>query len=180
MIPMHRTSGPPRGPVNGLRLFRQGAMGVLLVMGASGSLLVRASAEPILVAGRGTATPGAPAPAGMHLTAPAPHGAGKRRGFEISGGVTGLFPGATRPVELTLTNRESLPITVVSVTTTVGNASARCSAAYVSVSAFSGHLTVAGDSSANLTVSASMAHSAPDSCQAAVFPFRYAGEATSP
>ena len=107
-------------------------------------------------------------------------GVKSRPPFSIAGGLTGLYPGLTAPLVLTLSNPGQTQITVTSVTTSVGDASASCPAADVSVSAFSGRLVVPAHGSAALTVSATMAHTAPDACQGAVFPFTYTGQATGP
>lgn len=107
-------------------------------------------------------------------------GTKSRPPFSIAGGVTGLYPGLTAPMVLTVSNPGQTQITVTSVTTSVGDASASCLAGDVSVSAFSGRLVVPAHGSATLSVSATMAHSAPDGCQGAVFPFTYTGQATGP
>ena len=107
-------------------------------------------------------------------------GTKSRPPFSIGGGVTGLYPGLTVPMVLTVSNPGQTQITVTSVTTSVGDASASCLAGDVSVSAFSGRLVVPAHGSATLAVSATMAHTAPDGCQGAVFPFTYTGQATGP
>lgn len=98
--------------------------------------------------------------------------------FTISGKVSGLYPGAVRSLKLTVTNHESFAIVVTSLTTTVGAARATCGASNLTVTSFSGRLRVPARGKASTSVHAKMAHSAPNACQGAVFPLRYAGKAT--
>jgi hypothetical protein len=98
--------------------------------------------------------------------------------FSISGGVTGLYPGKTRSFVLTVTNPQKVAITVTSITTTVSNASAKCAAANLKVTKFSGNLVVKAGKTAQATVDATMAHSAPNGCQGAHFPLLYTALAT--
>jgi hypothetical protein len=98
--------------------------------------------------------------------------------FTISGGVSGLFPGRTMPLKLTVSNQESYTISVVSITTRVGNAKTACTAANVSVTSFSGRLVLGGYDHAQVTVSVTMVKAAPTSCEGAVFPLVYSGVAT--
>jgi hypothetical protein len=96
-------------------------------------------------------------------------------GFRISGRTSQLRPGGTVQLTLTVTNPNARPITVTSVTTAVSAASAQCGGSFVTVGAFHGGLAVTARGSAQLTVTATMAHAAPDACQGAVFPFTYHG-----
>ncbi len=104
-------------------------------------------------------------------------GAAPPRTFSITGTVAGLSPGRALPLVLTVTNPQRYAITVASISTTAGNASSSCPAADVTVSAFAGQLPVGAGRTVSTTVTVTMRHSAPDGCQAAVFPFRYTGAA---
>ncbi len=112
-------------------------------------------------------------------TAPAGPGTGSvgaaSRSFSIAGTVAGLYPGGARLLVLTVINPQRYAITVASISITAGSASSSCPAADVSVSAFAGHLPVGAGRTASTTVTMTMRHSAPDSCQAAVFPLNYRG-----
>ena len=99
-----------------------------------------------------------------------------RRGFSISGELTGLYPGAILSLVLTVTNPQTFALKVTSITTTVGDASPVCPSSYLSVSSFNGPLQVAAEGHASATVVASMDHSAPDACQGAAFPLQYMGQ----
>jgi len=92
--------------------------------------------------------------------------------------VSGLFPGKTLPLVLTLDNPNKLTITVTSVTTTVENATSTCGATYVSVTGLPGHLAVAAGKTGKVTVRVTMKTSAPNSCEGKSFPFHYKGTAT--
>ena len=100
--------------------------------------------------------------------------------FTIAGSVAGLYPGLTVPMVLTISNPKSFPIVVTSIKTTVGAASAACSASNLAVTAFSGQLLVPALGSAGTTVQVSMAQSASDVCQGATFPLIYLGLASKP
>jgi hypothetical protein len=98
--------------------------------------------------------------------------------FSISGSVTGLYPGAARPLVLTVTNPFPFAITVTSIKSKISNASTLCAATYLTVSSFSGRVGLPAHQTAHVSVVASMLHSAPDACQGANFPLHYAGLAT--
>ena len=100
--------------------------------------------------------------------------------FTISGGVSGLYPGSSLPLKLTITNPQQFTIDVTSVTTTVGAVSAGCAATLLSVTPFAGNLLVPAQGKATLVVQASLDHSAPDGCQGATFPLTYSAVAVKP
>ena len=101
--------------------------------------------------------------------------AASKRSFAISGSMNGLFPGATLPIVLSVFNPNNTQITVTSISTTVGNASSKCHAGYLTVAAFSGSLPVASGQTVSVAVDATMSHSAPNSCEGVVFPLHYSG-----
>lgn len=100
--------------------------------------------------------------------------------FTISGDVSGLYPGASLPLHLTVLNRERFPIVVTSITTSVSDAGALCAGSNLSVTSFNGTLTLPAGGVNAVTVSATMLPSAPDACQGHVFPLQYRGAATRP
>ena len=106
------------------------------------------------------------------------HNAAATGSFSISGKVTGLYPGKTLSLVLSVKNPQTFSITVTSITTAVSNASSTCLAANVTVTAFSGSLVVGAGKTGKVTVKATMAHSAPNACQGAFFPFHYTGTAS--
>ncbi|HEV2360643.1 MAG TPA: hypothetical protein VGS21_02965 [Acidimicrobiales bacterium] len=101
-------------------------------------------------------------------------------GFTISGSVAGLWPGVALWLHLTVTNPQTVAITVTSLTTTVGNASLFCKASNVKVSAYTGSFVVQPGKKVTVAVFAHMFHSTPNQCQGKTFPFTYTGLATAP
>jgi hypothetical protein len=153
-------------------------MGMLLALSAAGLSQTSASAHEFHLVGYGSAGgPSQPAPGTVHAV-PGAAGGQAVSTFSISGSVTGLYPGRTRPLVLTVKNPQKVTIKVTSITTTVSNPSSGCAAANVKVSAFAGSLVVAAGKSATVTVQVTMAHSALNACQGAVFPFHYNGVAS--
>lgn len=98
--------------------------------------------------------------------------------FSISGKVTGLYPGKTLALVLTVTNPNKSSITVASITTAVSSVSTACAASNLKVTSFSGSLTVGALASAKVTVHATLLHSAPDACQGGMFDLHYSGAGT--
>jgi len=98
--------------------------------------------------------------------------------FTIAGTVGGLYPGFTGPLVLTVANPQAFTIVVSSITTSVTDATATCLASNLSVGAFSGQLSVPAFGSAQTSVPAGLAPSAPDACIGATFPLSYSGLAS--
>ena len=100
--------------------------------------------------------------------------------FAITGNVAGLFPGASLPLVLTVANPEPFPMLVTSISTTVSSPSSQCPGSLVVVTPFSGAHAVPAHGSSQVTVTASLAHAAPNACQGVTFPFHYSGLAQKP
>jgi hypothetical protein len=118
--------------------------------------------------------------------------------FRIAGNVTGLAPGVTQPVELTLTNPNDVPITVTSVTITIGDGTTKngqpnpgCSGTtnLVLVHSLVGSVTVPANTTASLTDLSVATSRWPalqmpdlpvnqDACKDTSFSLTYAGAAT--
>ena len=96
-------------------------------------------------------------------------------GFGITGSVTGLYPGAQKPLTLHLVNHLNVALTVTFVTTSVTSPAAQCAPTNLTVSTFSGHVTLPSLGSASMSVTVRMAHTAPDGCQGVVFTLAYRG-----
>lgn len=124
----------------------------------------------VVGAGAATVTPSVSAPATSS----------ERSGFSISGSVSGLYPGASLPLVLTVSNPHAFAIDVTSVTTSVGTPNAGCASSKLTVTPFAGNLVVADHATATLTVTATLSHDAPDACQGVVFPLQYSGTAVKP
>lgn len=129
--------------------------------------------------GRSTAAPGS----GVLNSAPTPAGTPPVREtgpIHITGSVAGLYPGESLPLALTVTNARTTAVTVTSVTTTVGNASALCTKKNLQISAFKhGALVVPAGGHATVTVQATMALAAGNACQGVEFSLTYHGKATT-
>jgi hypothetical protein len=95
--------------------------------------------------------------------------------FGIAGSVKGLYPGLSTPLVLTVSNRQSFTVVVTSITTAVTGASASCPVSMLSVSTFSGKLSVPAMGSAKTSVVVRMLRSAPDACISANFWLAYRG-----
>lgn len=101
---------------------------------------------------------------------------GPRTGtFGIAGSASQLYPGATVPLVLTLTNPQPFVIVVTSLTVRVSNASANCAGTNLSASDFTGRLPVPARGSAKTTLHLSMQLSALNGCAGAVFPLSFTG-----
>jgi hypothetical protein len=114
------------------------------------------------------------------------NGAGSNNGngngnapFLITGQVTGLAPGVTRPLQLTLQNTQNFDIIVKTVTVTVGNSDRDgCSASNATATGFTGSLTVPKNGTAVLSsLSVRMIADPANACQGARFPLTYTGTA---
>jgi hypothetical protein len=97
------------------------------------------------------------------------------RTFTISGSIGGLWPGKAARLVLAVHNPQPYAIAVTSISTTVESPGVPCAASALSVRAFAGMLHVGAKATAHVSVPITLAHSAPDACEGAVFPLRYNG-----
>lgn len=105
-------------------------------------------------------------------------GAGNdKKVFTISGGVAELYPGATRPLVLTLASANNFPITVTALTVSVGTAGPGCSAGNLTVTPYTGSVVVPANGSATTTLDVTLDASAPDACMAETWALTYSGTA---
>jgi hypothetical protein len=101
-----------------------------------------------------------------HAAAPT----GAARTLVLSGHVSGLFPGSTRPLVLRIRNRNAFAVRVVSTRVVVRDASSRCRSSNLRVSRFRGSLRVRARQTGTLRLLVQMTPAAPNACQRAVFP----------
>jgi len=153
-----------------------GSLLAVCILSTAGSGAV---ADGASLVGYGNSGADAQPASGAASSAPDAVGGRVASSFSIAGSVAGLFPGKTLPLVLTVKNPQKFSITVHSLVTTVSNASKGCIAKNVKVTGFSGHLVVAAGKARKVTVHATMAHSAPNACKGAHFPFKYTGLATA-
>lgn len=102
------------------------------------------------------------------------------RAFSISGRAAGLFPGRSESLVLHVTNVESFPLVVTTLTTTVRGASASCRAANLAARTFRGRLSVRAHGTATVAVTITMSASATNACRDADFPLLFRGTAVRP
>ncbi len=151
--------------------------GAALAVSTSGSARSGSAPSEIVLTGYGSSSQYPQSAPGATNTAPGAAGPRTAATFTISGSGSGLYPSKTLSLVLTVTNPLKSSITVTSITTTVSNATASCTAANVAVTKFSGSLAVAAGKTGKATVHATMAKAAPNACQGKKFPFHYAGTA---
>ena len=99
------------------------------------------------------------------------------RDFVVSGHVTGLRPGGTKALNLTVRNPNSVAIRVTSLTVGAAQAAPGCSASRLELPAWAGSLPIPKRGTASLTVHVQLKPGAPDACQGATWPLTYGGTA---
>jgi len=167
------------GQTIGVKVMRKGAHLVGLFF------LCAAAAVTALVATGSAPTPTAPTPvlsaAGSSAVVPIPCSPGT---FCIGGdAVAGLFPGATAlATTVTITNPNPFSITVstlsASAGTTTNRSSGTCPGSDVSVTPFSGSLTVPANSTIPTNLPITLVTGTANACQGAQWPLNYVGTAT--
>ena len=97
--------------------------------------------------------------------------------FEISGRVSGFYPGASIALVLTLSNPNSFAISVTSLEVDVRSPGSGCGPANLEVGPFYGPVAVPGKDSAITEISVRMVENPDDACQGVTFPLVYRGAA---
>jgi hypothetical protein len=101
-----------------------------------------------------------------------------KKNFQISGQVSGLYPGAQKQLNLSVSNPNNFPINVTSLAVTVGSPGVvGCAQSNVAVTNFSGSLIVAKNATVAKSLPINMLPSAPDQCRGATFPLTFGGTA---
>jgi hypothetical protein len=104
-----------------------------------------------------------------------------KRNFTISGTVSDLYPGAQKPLVLTVANPNNFAIDVQTLAATVqAPSSSGCPPTMLTIPGFSGHLPVPANATATKTMVATMDADAPNACQDVTFPLKYSGTAVKP
>ena len=116
-------------------------------------------------------------PAGSRAQAQFAARAAQRR--RISGHVTGLYPGATGRFKVEIHNPGRMPVLVRTLTAEVGAPGAGCAGGHLRIGAERLRLAIPPRASATARMTAAMAPRAPDGCQFARFPLRFAATATA-
>lgn len=141
----------------------------MVAVGVAAAALQAGRADRPTLQGEGTSWQLASERSGKHV-ARVPRGT-----FRIGGSVGGLYPGDSTELVLTVSNPQRFPIVVSSISTIVNRPRAACSASYLRVGRFSGHLRVRTHASAQVSVVIALAEAAPDACQGMRFELRYHG-----
>ena len=108
------------------------------------------------------------------VAAPASHA---QDGFEISGEVEALYPGADVTLEAAVTNPHPFAIRVTSAGATVLDAGAVCPASMIQVHHAEPDVVIPAHSTGTVSLRIRMSRSAPDACQGVTWPLRFSGVA---
>lgn len=100
--------------------------------------------------------------------------------FTIAGEIDGLYPGAARTLDATVTNPYPFAIRVSSVTVIVGDAGPSCPATMLEVGGSAGGVEVAGHATGIVLLEVRMEMRAPDACQGATWPLRFTASGLGP
>ena len=113
----------------------------------------------------------------LAVGATSPAGATPDPAFPVSGSVTGLAPGASVPLVVSITNPFGISIVVQRVGAVASDASPLCTTDFLVIEGTRGELLIPPGKTATDALVASLTPSAPDACQGAVFPLSYDGRA---
>jgi hypothetical protein len=100
-----------------------------------------------------------------------------KKDFTISGQASGLYPGASRPLVLTLANGNNFAIRVTVLAVAVANASTACAGTNVRVAPLATPVVVPANGTTTTTLTARMANNPPNACRNATFGLTYSGTA---
>ena len=167
--------------MSGQRRRRAGQWPYLAVPALAALLAVTQFQAPVVPsAAAPKATPNPVAPTGGS----GDNGNGKNQGsgndgkdFTMAGSVSGLFPGDTRALVVTLTNTNNFPLLASGLTATVADPAGPCTAAAIQVTGPSGSVTIPKNGTAPATYTVRMSNSAPDACKSTTFALTYKGTA---
>jgi hypothetical protein len=115
----------------------------------------------------------------LTLGAATPVVAAEADGFDISGEVDGLYPGAVSTMSAVVTNPQAFVIRVTTISVHVGDASADCPASMLRIDRTTPNVTIAAGATRRIPVDVRMLRRAPDSCQRVVFPLRLVATAVA-
>jgi hypothetical protein len=97
--------------------------------------------------------------------------------FTVSGTVTGLYPGAERPLRLVVSNPHPFAIRVTALWVDVGDASRRCRGYNLSVSRLRSPVTISARGLRRVVLRTALLGWAPAACRGASFRLSYGGRA---
>ncbi|MFP5309204.1 MAG: hypothetical protein ACLGIR_06450 [Actinomycetes bacterium] len=95
----------------------------------------------------------------------------QRQQLGVSGAVSGLAPGVTQTLRVTVRNPNRFPVVVTDVSVAVGTSDrAGCAASTLSIGRLPAQVTIAATGTRDVTMSAVLLRSAPDACKGARWP----------
>ena len=104
-------------------------------------------------------------------------GGNDKKDFTIAGNVSGLYPGSSKTLTVTLTNQNNFAIRVLTLTATVADPAGPCTAGVVKVDPLSGTVVVPRNGTATTTLTARMANDPANACKSTTFGLAYKGTA---
>jgi len=90
--------------------------------------------------------------------------------FSITGGASGLYPGDTGQLLVTVSNPNGYDINIYTVSVTAQPANGSCGASNLQITPYSGTWLIPKKISATRTLDIQMLSAAPNSCQGGIFP----------
>jgi hypothetical protein len=100
-----------------------------------------------------------------------------KKDYTISGSVSGLYPGASRPMNVLLSNPNNFPISVTLNPVSVGSGGSGCPGSNLRVDVPSTPVTVGTNGSTVVTLTVRMSNNPPNACKDAQFGLSYSGSA---
>lgn len=140
---------------------------LLGLVGQPGSLATQILGQQSTAKGAGTST----AP-GQDKT----NGSDKKD-YRISGSVSGLYPGAVRPLALTFSNDNNFPIKVDTFSVAISAPSASCTASNIRVDPLPSDVVMPANGTTTQTVLVRMSNNSPNACKNSTFGLTYTGTA---
>lgn len=106
--------------------------------------------------------------------------AGAVGNFRIRGQASSLLPGVPDRLSVQVRNPFEFPIVIRSISVAVGDASARCRAANLSIGRLAAPVRVRPGASVTTSLPIKLAAKAPKACQGRMFPLSFSGRAVRP
>ncbi len=98
--------------------------------------------------------------------------------YKVTGSASGLYPGASVPMVITITSSELTPITVQTLNALVISKTPACKASYFTLGAYKTKVIVKAKSSATVTLPVTMAKTAPRACASTTLTMTFLSTAT--
>ena len=100
------------------------------------------------------------------------------KSMTLTGSVSGLYPGLTRQLTVTITNPQTFAVTITQASVTAGAATASCGTKYLTAGPVAGlPLTIPTGGAGQVTAPITLTPQSPDACQRVQFPLSFAAVA---